>query len=170
MEHGLLLAGNRSDPLQAKPCPFGVPTRQAGFRILDPVQVGQRLQLQQGRDQNGKLRCRTPATVQAFLCMHQSPQRLPVAQGDSPEGQMTIGLKQKVPRRQYPSADAIRQILYCVPPTERRHRVETVPFDKHEQTLGQAARRQRLNWGVFRDRRPDLYQPLLTLDGVSPAI
>ena len=29
----------------------------------------------------------------------------------------------------------------------------------------EAARRQRLNWGVFRDRRPDLYAELLTLDG-----
>ena len=29
---------------------------------------------------------------------------------------------------------------------------------------------QRANWGVFRDRRPDLYAPLLTLDGVTPAI
>ena len=24
-------------------------------------------------------------------------------------------------------------------------------------------------WGLFRDRRPDLYQPLLTLDGGSPS-
>ena len=24
---------------------------------------------------------------------------------------------------------------------------------------------QRASWGLFRDRRPDLYQPLLTLDG-----
>jgi len=29
----------------------------------------------------------------------------------------------------------------------------------------EAARRQRLNWGVFRDRRPDLYAELQTLDG-----
>ncbi len=29
----------------------------------------------------------------------------------------------------------------------------------------EAAHRQRLNWGVFRDRRPDLYAELLTLDG-----
>ncbi|MEO0397801.1 MAG: N-carbamoylputrescine amidase [Pseudomonadota bacterium] len=28
-----------------------------------------------------------------------------------------------------------------------------------------AVRRQRRDWGVFRDRRPDLYGPLLTLDG-----
>ena len=26
-------------------------------------------------------------------------------------------------------------------------------------------RAQRATWGLFRDRRPDLYQPLLTLDG-----
>jgi N-carbamoylputrescine amidase len=26
----------------------------------------------------------------------------------------------------------------------------------------------RANWGVFRDRRPDLYGPLLTLDGKTP--
>jgi N-carbamoylputrescine amidase len=26
-------------------------------------------------------------------------------------------------------------------------------------------RRYRQSWGVFRDRRPDLYHPLLTLDG-----
>ena len=29
-------------------------------------------------------------------------------------------------------------------------------------------RAQRTNWGVFRDRRPDLYGPLLTLDGERP--
>jgi N-carbamoylputrescine amidase len=28
-----------------------------------------------------------------------------------------------------------------------------------------AARAQRHAWGVFRDRRPELYAPLLTLDG-----
>jgi len=27
------------------------------------------------------------------------------------------------------------------------------------------ARRYRQSWGVFRDRRPDLYHPLLSLDG-----
>jgi N-carbamoylputrescine amidase len=26
----------------------------------------------------------------------------------------------------------------------------------------------RANWGVFRDRRPDLYWPLMTLDGTTP--
>jgi N-carbamoylputrescine amidase len=26
-------------------------------------------------------------------------------------------------------------------------------------------REKRLSWGVFRDRRPDLYRPLLTSDG-----
>ena len=31
-----------------------------------------------------------------------------------------------------------------------------------------AVRRQRHAWGVFRDRRPELYSPLLTLDGRSP--
>ena len=30
-------------------------------------------------------------------------------------------------------------------------------------------RTQRTNWGVFRDRRPDLYGPLLTLDGERPS-
>jgi N-carbamoylputrescine amidase len=29
----------------------------------------------------------------------------------------------------------------------------------------EAIRAQRHAWGVFRDRRPDLYSPLLTLDG-----
>ncbi len=29
-------------------------------------------------------------------------------------------------------------------------------------------RAQRHGWGLFRDRRPDLYSPLLTLDGVTP--
>ena len=29
-------------------------------------------------------------------------------------------------------------------------------------------RQQRRDWGVFRDRRPDLYRPLLTLDGQTP--
>ena len=28
-------------------------------------------------------------------------------------------------------------------------------------------RRDRHSWGIFRDRRPDLYGPLLTLDGVT---
>ncbi len=32
----------------------------------------------------------------------------------------------------------------------------------------EANRRTRLNWGVFRDRRPDLYGELLTLDGKHP--
>jgi N-carbamoylputrescine amidase len=26
-------------------------------------------------------------------------------------------------------------------------------------------RAQRASWGLFRDRRPELYEPLLTLDG-----
>jgi len=30
-------------------------------------------------------------------------------------------------------------------------------------------RAQRHAWGVFRDRRPDLYGPILTLDGHRPA-
>ena len=37
----------------------------------------------------------------------------------------------------------------------------------------EAIREMRANWGVFRDRRPDLYGPLLTLDGehpVSPSV
>lgn len=28
---------------------------------------------------------------------------------------------------------------------------------------------KRLSWGVFRDRRPDLYKVLLTLDGSKPS-
>ena len=31
-------------------------------------------------------------------------------------------------------------------------------------------REARANWGVFRDRRPDAYAPLLTLDGSTPAL
>jgi N-carbamoylputrescine amidase len=31
-----------------------------------------------------------------------------------------------------------------------------------------AIRAQRASWGLFRDRRPDLYGPLLTLDGTTP--
>ena len=30
-------------------------------------------------------------------------------------------------------------------------------------------RSQRRAWGLFRDRRPDLYGPLLTLDGTTPS-
>ena len=30
-----------------------------------------------------------------------------------------------------------------------------------------AIRAQRAAWGLFRDRRPDLYGPLLTLDGTT---
>ena len=33
----------------------------------------------------------------------------------------------------------------------------------------EAVRAQRHAWGVFRDRRPDLYAPILTLDGHRPA-
>ena len=33
----------------------------------------------------------------------------------------------------------------------------------------EAIREYRHAWGLFRDRRPDLYQPLLTLDGGEPA-
>ena len=29
---------------------------------------------------------------------------------------------------------------------------------------------QRAAWGLFRDRRPDLYVPILSLDGREPAI
>lgn len=32
----------------------------------------------------------------------------------------------------------------------------------------EAQRLKRASWGLFRDRRPDLYTPLLTLDGRSP--
>jgi N-carbamoylputrescine amidase len=32
----------------------------------------------------------------------------------------------------------------------------------------EAARAQRIGWGVFRDRRPDLYRGLLSLDGLTP--
>jgi N-carbamoylputrescine amidase len=31
----------------------------------------------------------------------------------------------------------------------------------------EAIRAQRASWGLFRDRRPDLYGPLLTLDGTT---
>jgi len=41
--------------------------------------------------------------------------------------------------------------------------VLTATFDLDE------VRRMRHSWGLFRDRRPDLYGPLLTLDGESPA-
>ncbi len=34
----------------------------------------------------------------------------------------------------------------------------------------EAIREQRANWGVFRDRRPDAYAPLMTLDGTTPAL
>ena len=29
--------------------------------------------------------------------------------------------------------------------------------------------RRRTAWGLFRDRRPELYRPILTLDGAEPA-
>ncbi|MDQ3543564.1 MAG: N-carbamoylputrescine amidase [Actinomycetota bacterium] len=41
--------------------------------------------------------------------------------------------------------------------------VLTATFDLDE------VRRMRHSWGLFRDRRPDLYGPLLTLDGETPA-
>ena len=34
----------------------------------------------------------------------------------------------------------------------------------------EAIREMRANWGVFRDRRPDAYAPLLTLDGSTPGL
>lgn len=40
----------------------------------------------------------------------------------------------------------------------------TASFDLEE------IREMRANWGVFRDRRPDAYAPLLTLDGSTPAL
>lgn len=40
--------------------------------------------------------------------------------------------------------------------------VVTATFDLDE------IREMRANWGVFRDRRPDLYGPLMTLDGRTP--
>ena len=43
-----------------------------------------------------------------------------------------------------------------------REEVITAAFDI------EAIREMRANWGVFRDRRPDLYWPLLTFDGKTP--
>lgn len=34
----------------------------------------------------------------------------------------------------------------------------------------EAIREDRANWGVFRDRRPDAYAPLLTMDGETPGL
>jgi len=42
-----------------------------------------------------------------------------------------------------------------------REEVVTAEFDL------EANREMRANWGIFRDRRPDLYWPLMTLDGKS---
>jgi len=44
-----------------------------------------------------------------------------------------------------------------------RQEVLTATFDLD------AIRARRAAWGLFRDRRPDLYQPLLTLDGGQPS-
>jgi N-carbamoylputrescine amidase len=43
-----------------------------------------------------------------------------------------------------------------------QEQVVTASFDLEEN------REMRANWGVFRDRRPDLYWPLMTLDGKTP--
>lgn len=43
---------------------------------------------------------------------------------------------------------------------EREEAVLTATFDIEQN------RRQRVNWGVFRDRRPELYTDILTLDGM----
>ncbi|HEY1385959.1 MAG TPA: carbon-nitrogen hydrolase [Dongiaceae bacterium] len=43
-----------------------------------------------------------------------------------------------------------------------REEIITATFDLEEN------REMRANWGVFRDRRPDLYWPLMTMDGRSP--
>jgi len=45
----------------------------------------------------------------------------------------------------------------------------THSFLTHQFDLG-AIRRYRRDWGLFRDRRPDLYGPLLTLDGRHPVV
>lgn len=44
---------------------------------------------------------------------------------------------------------------------EREEAVLTATFDLEQN------RRQRLNWGIFRDRRPELYADILTLDGMQ---
>lgn len=51
-----------------------------------------------------------------------------------------------------------------------------VKADDHSETFItatfdlEAIREMRANWGVFRDRRPDAYGALLTLDGVTPGL
>ncbi|MFT8872579.1 MAG: N-carbamoylputrescine amidase [Sporolactobacillus sp.] len=54
-------------------------------------------------------------------------------------------------------AGACGNLLQSAGRTEETVLVETFDLD--------ALRDQRLEWGVFRDRRPDLYAPLLTRDG-----
>ena len=46
--------------------------------------------------------------------------------------------------------------------TDVLSRIVTATFDLDQ------IRAYRTAWGVFRDRRPDLYGPLLTLDGKTP--
>jgi N-carbamoylputrescine amidase len=47
----------------------------------------------------------------------------------------------------------------CAQASEDREEIITARFDLD------VLRSQRLEWGIFRDRRPDLYQSLGTLDG-----
>jgi N-carbamoylputrescine amidase len=58
-------------------------------------------------------------------------------------------------------ADATGEIVAKAGPEEET--AITATFDLEE------IRERRANWGVFRDRRPDLYGPLLSLDGMTRA-
>ena len=49
----------------------------------------------------------------------------------------------------------------CAQASEDREEIITARFDLD------VLRSQRLEWGIFRDRRPDLYQSLGTLDGTA---
>jgi N-carbamoylputrescine amidase len=51
-------------------------------------------------------------------------------------------------------------------------KVEEAGEDKEEILLHEfdlaAIRNERTGWGIFRDRRPELYGPIMTLSGSSP--
>lgn len=64
------------------------------------------------------------------------------------------------PRRAVAGA-LVRKLFVAAEAGGADEEVVTATFDLD------AIRQMRANWGVFRDRRPDLYGPLLTLDGAD---
>jgi N-carbamoylputrescine amidase len=59
-------------------------------------------------------------------------------------------------------ADHLGELIAEASRDQREVLTATVDLDR--------MRAHRASWGLFRDRRPDLYQDLLTLDGKTPPV